>query len=191
MIENVLTALITFATPLPWWLILLHLASQKGTLCRLLAYGSIGVAWIAFGYVAFTISSTFFTHRLPRSLYLQILGSGLSLVALILDWQVMKSLGFKRLTCIGEIRRNSSPGELVTAGIYRYSRHPRYVEYPLWSLGFSLIFGYLFLLWLSVYLFVAFWLATYFEESELVRRFGQAYIDYQKKVPRFFIRLNK
>lgn len=188
MIESVLTILITFAAPLPWWLILLHLAAEKSAAHRLIAYFSIGIAWLVSGYIAFTNRSILFGSQLPRDLVLQILGATLVLIALALDWQVMKSLGFKRLTCISEIQRDGSPNELVTTGIYRYARHPRYVEYFLWSLGLAFIFSYVFLFWFSAYLLLAFWLVSYFEEAELVRRFGQAYINYQMKVPRFFIR---
>lgn len=191
MIESLLTILITFAAPLPWWLILLHLTAEKSTAHRLIAYSSIGMAWLVSGYIAFTNRSSLFGSQLPRNLVLQILGTILLLIALVLDWQVMKRLGFKRLTCISEIRRDGSPNELVTTGIYRYARHPRYVEYFLWSLGLSFIFGYVFLFGFSAYLLLAFWLVSYFEEAELVRRFGQAYVDYQMKVPRFFIRLGK
>ena len=38
-----------------------------------------------------------------------------------------------------------------------------------------------FLLGFDEYVFLSFWLATYFEEAELVQRFGQAYRDYQKR----------
>jgi protein-S-isoprenylcysteine O-methyltransferase Ste14 len=55
-------------------------------------------------------------------------------------------------------------------------------------LGLALVFRYQVLLWFALYLFLAFWLASYFEEAELVQRFGQAYVDYRKNVPRFFVR---
>lgn len=189
MIEYILTILIAFAAPVPLWAIVFHLAVEKNSRYRFILYLSIGLAWLLAGYFAFRNRALLFAQRFPSSFPLQILGLGVILAALIIDWQVMKALGFKRLSCMSELKGNASPGALVTAGIYKYARHPRYVEYPLWSLGFALIFGYVFLLWFSFYLFLAFWLVSYFEESELVRRFGEAYREYQRKVPRFFVRL--
>jgi len=192
MAEQILTVLIAFIGPIPWWLVSLHLVAEcKKTFLRFLVYPSVAIAWIAVGYFAFTNQALLFQARFHRSWYLYLFGALIVLAALIIDWQVMRSLGLKKLMCVPELKGSAAPGELVTEGIYRYARHPRYVEYSLWSFGFSLIFGYVFLLWFSLYLFLAFWLTSYFEEAELVRRFGQCYVEYQKKVPRFFIRLRK
>ncbi|MFQ5851609.1 MAG: methyltransferase family protein [Candidatus Binatia bacterium] len=191
MIEQILTILIVFAAPLPWWLILMHLAAQKKRIFfRFIAYPSIAIAWLILGYAASISGKTLFASQFQSSLGIQLLGVSLFIVALIIDWQVVRALGFKRLSCLRELQKDGTPGQLVTTGIYRYARHPRYVEYLFWSLGFGLVFGYQFLLWFALYLFLGFWLASYFEEAELVQRFGQAYVDYQGRVPRFFIRFS-
>ncbi|MEE9610846.1 MAG: isoprenylcysteine carboxylmethyltransferase family protein [Desulfatiglandales bacterium] len=192
MIEQVLTILIVFAAPIPWWLVLVHLAVQKKSLFyRFVAYPSLVTAWLLVGYPAFSHQKILFASRFDSNLGLQLLGALLLIVALVIDFQVMKALGLKRLSCLGELQKDSTPVQLVTKGIYRYARHPRYIEYLLWFLGLGLIFGYQFFLWFALYLFLGFWWASYFEEAELVQRFGQAYLDYQKRVPRFFIRLQK
>jgi protein-S-isoprenylcysteine O-methyltransferase Ste14 len=189
--ENVLAILVIFAAPIPWWLILLHLAVQKeGMLCRFVTYFSIGIFWLALAYPVLTARKFLFASRFQPNSALELLGILLLILALVIDWQVLKALGFKRLICLRELQKNESPAMLVTSGIYRHARHPRYVEYLFWSVGLGLIFGYAFLLWFGIYLFSSFWLASYFEEVELVQRFGQAYVDYQKSVPRFFIQFN-
>jgi protein-S-isoprenylcysteine O-methyltransferase Ste14 len=174
---------------MPWWLILVHLAVKKErTSYRFIVYPSNLIAWIIVAYAAFGHQDWLFANRFQSNPAIQLLGVSLLIAALIIDWQVVKVLGFKRLICLGELQQNSNPGQLVTTGIYGYARHPRYVEFVLWSLGLALVFRYQVLLWFALYLFLAFWLASYFEEAELVQRFGQAYVDYRKNVPRFFVR---
>lgn len=74
-------------------------------------------------------------------------------------------------------------GKLVTTGLYGYMRHPMYTFVILvmaaspvmtTNLVYSiLIFG------------IYFWVGSIFEERNLVKRFGDDYRAYQKKVPRF------
>lgn len=191
MLEQVLTVLIVFSAPIPWWSVLVHLAVQKKRTFRFLAYPSLVIAWLLVGYPAFSHQKILFAGQFQSNLSVQLLGALLLIVALVIDYQVVKTLGFKRLSCLRELQKNGTPVQLVTKGIYRYARHPRYLEYPCWSLGLGLIFGYQLFLWFALYLFLSFWLVSYIEEVELVQRFGQAYLNYQKRVPRFFIRFRK
>jgi protein-S-isoprenylcysteine O-methyltransferase Ste14 len=73
----------------------------------------------------------------------------------------------------------SHDGDLITSGIYSKIRHPMYLGFILWLIGFPIIFGAFFSLILS-FLFVAnilFW--RYLEEKELEKRFP-SYLDYKK-----------
>ena len=73
----------------------------------------------------------------------------------------------------------SYEGDLITSGIYSKIRHPMYLGFILWSIGFPIYFGGLFSFILS-FLFIGnilFW--RYLEEEELEERFA-AYIDYKK-----------
>jgi protein-S-isoprenylcysteine O-methyltransferase Ste14 len=73
----------------------------------------------------------------------------------------------------------SYDGDLITAGIYSSIRHPMYLGFILWLIGFPVYFGALFSLILSL-LFISnilFW--RYLEEIELEKRFP-AYLDYKK-----------
>jgi protein-S-isoprenylcysteine O-methyltransferase Ste14 len=191
LLEQVLTVLIVFSAPIPWWSVLVHLAVQKKRTFRFLAYPSLVIAWLLVGYPAFSHQNILFAGQFQSNLGVQLLGALLLIVALVIDYQVVKTLGFKRLICLCELQKDGTPVQLVSKGIYKYARHPRYLEYPLWFLGLGLIFGYQLFLWFALYLFLSFWLVSYIEEVELVQRFGQAYLDYQKRVPRFFIRFQK
>jgi len=82
------------------------------------------------------------------------------------------------------------PKELVATGFYRYVRNPMYVGILAMILGHFLWFGYWNLLMYAIVVFVAFHtFVSYYEEPTLKRKFGTAYEDYQKKVPRWIPRL--
>ena len=73
----------------------------------------------------------------------------------------------------------SYDGDLITDGIYTLTRHPMYLGFILWLIGFPLYFGALFSLILSS-LFICnilFWRSL--EEKELEKRFP-SYQDYKK-----------
>jgi protein-S-isoprenylcysteine O-methyltransferase Ste14 len=73
----------------------------------------------------------------------------------------------------------SYEGDLITSGIYSKIRHPMYLGFILWSIGFPIYFGALFSFILS-FLFIGnilFW--RYLEEKELEERFS-TYKDYRK-----------
>ena len=78
------------------------------------------------------------------------------------------------------------PKELVITGFYRYIRNPIYVGVLLIFLGHFLWFGYWALLIYTVFAFIGvhFFVVLY-EEPTLKRKFGAAYEDYLKRVPRW------
>jgi len=81
------------------------------------------------------------------------------------------------------------PGVLLTDGVYALLRHPRYVEVVLGSFVYCLIANYA-----GAYIVLAASVAVLYvvvlmEERELRRRFGEAYEDYARRVPRFIPRL--
>jgi len=70
-------------------------------------------------------------------------------------------------------------GDLITTGVYSRIRHPMYLAFLLWLLGFPIYFGGLYSFALAS-LFIAnvlFW--RYLEELELLERFS-GYNDYKK-----------
>ena len=81
------------------------------------------------------------------------------------------------------------PKELVETGFYRYVRNPMYVAVLSIISGHFLWFGYWNLLIYAIVVFVGFnAFVTYYEEPTLKRKFGAAYEDYLKKVPRWIPR---
>ena len=81
------------------------------------------------------------------------------------------------------------PKELVVTGPYRYVRNPIYVGVVLIFLGHFLWFGYWALLLYTVLAFIGVHLfVVLYEEPTLKSKFGTAYEDYRKKVPRWIPR---
>jgi protein-S-isoprenylcysteine O-methyltransferase Ste14 len=81
------------------------------------------------------------------------------------------------------------PRELVITGLYRYVRNPIYVGVLLIFLGYFVWFGYRALL---IYTAVAFIgvdsFVVLYEEPTLKKKFGAAYEEYLKRVPRWIPR---
>jgi protein-S-isoprenylcysteine O-methyltransferase Ste14 len=84
----------------------------------------------------------------------------------------------------------SAPDEkLVTSGFYRLMRHPIYT-FSLVALWLSPIMTWNLLalfLGITAYMLIGSW----FEEQKLLRQFGEAYAEYQKKTPSFIPRLKR
>lgn len=80
------------------------------------------------------------------------------------------------------------PKNLVVEGVYKYSRNPMYLCYfsiilgGFFMLGFILLLYYFIFIVLLVNIYVIF-----FEEPKLVERFGEEYLNYKKRVPRWFL----
>ena len=80
---------------------------------------------------------------------------------------------------------SATPG-LKTGGLYRYSRNPQFVAYGALILGAVIAWGNpLGVLGLASYLALAYAVAR-IEEEHLARIYGQDYLDYCARVPRFF-----
>lgn len=78
------------------------------------------------------------------------------------------------------------PKELVMVGFYRYTRNPMYVAVLSLIVGHFFWFGFWNLLIYAAIIFLAFntFVACY-EEPTLRKKFGVAYEDYCKRVPRW------
>ncbi len=95
------------------------------------------------------------------------------------------------LAGLPELAPDRYPQALVTDGPFGVVRHPRYMQFMVALAGFCLIANYLalyavFALWIP-----GLWLIAVLEERELRDRFGAAYDDYCRQVPRFVPRLRR
>lgn len=75
--------------------------------------------------------------------------------------------------------------ELVTAGIYKFSRNPAFLGFDLMYVGVLLMYGNLLTLGFSLFAMVMLHLQILQEERFLEHAFGSAYIEYKKQVFRY------
>jgi len=73
----------------------------------------------------------------------------------------------------------SYEGDLITTGVYSKIRHPMYLGFILWLIGFPICFGAFFSMVLSLLFIVNILFWRYLEEKELEKRFP-GYSDYKK-----------
>ena len=80
------------------------------------------------------------------------------------------------------------PQKLITGGLYAYSRNPMLMSIFLIVFATGFLSGSFSLTLLFAPLFVLFFYfqITLVEEKEMELKFGQAYLEYMKRVPRFF-----
>ena len=90
-------------------------------------------------------------------------------------------LGFS-VRMVGIDYVNSS--EFVSAGIYSLIRHPIYLSSIFLCLGLMFISQNLFSAFLAITTSFLFYSAMFAEENECIEKFGDAYRDYMKLVPR-------
>ncbi len=78
---------------------------------------------------------------------------------------------------------------LRTDGLYSIVRHPLMLCDIFWPLGLSLIFGSVIGVVLTPAWLLVIWVLTNVEEESLVREYGDAYREFQGRVPRLFPRI--
>lgn len=139
--------------------------------------------FLAFTNSISTINDTSLYFRFPLLPYMQILGLVFTLAGYFLFlWSVVIRGRYAVSWMMPENQR------LVMWGPYRYVRHPSY-------LGYFLMFFGLFFLWPNLFtLFPMAAIPGYYrvsleEERLLVQRFGDEYLEYQKRTGRFIPRL--
>ncbi|MRR29271.1 isoprenylcysteine carboxylmethyltransferase family protein [bacterium] len=105
----------------------------------------------------------------------------LALAGMLLSFKGTGLLSFLGADVLFKPQSTEIPNTLMTAGLYRYTRHPIYF--------FSLVFLWLIPLMTWNLLAFAIGVTLYtligsrFEERKLAGEFGQAYIDYRKVTP--------
>ena len=147
--------------------------------------GKVKAAWTAtamfvfYHIIAYGSLIEFFLAKRTINYLITAIGLSIYLFGVIARGWAVKTLD-RYWSLNVEIRENHP---LIKTGPYRYLRHPNYFCHSLEILGFPLIpnayymFGFAVIFYLPVI-----FIRIYLEEKELIKKFGQAYKDYQKEV---------
>ncbi len=73
----------------------------------------------------------------------------------------------------------------ATGGMYRFVRHPQYASLILAGAGMLLLWPRILMVVFFVMMLFAYRLLAWVEERECIRKYGQSYVDYQQRTPRF------
>jgi protein-S-isoprenylcysteine O-methyltransferase Ste14 len=93
-------------------------------------------------------------------------------------WALLYISGYKKL-------------ELITEGPYSMVRHPLYVFSLIGAIGIGLASENILVLAVMVIFYLSYYPLTIFaEEKKLTEKFGQSYLDYIKRTPRFLPKLS-
>ncbi|MEM8523337.1 MAG: isoprenylcysteine carboxylmethyltransferase family protein [Bacteroidota bacterium] len=76
---------------------------------------------------------------------------------------------------------------LKTDGLYRFSRHPIYSTILLFCIGWTIYSASFSRLFLTVALYALFYFKSNYEEKRLIEVYGEHYLNYKGKTPRFFL----
>ncbi len=115
---------------------------------------------------------------LETSLLNIVLGSPFLALGALIGIISVKKLGIK-------ISSYLKTEKLVTTGIYSKIRHPQYLGGILSHIGISIILMSGYALLYTPLLALQFYLMALIDEQALIKKFGELYIEYKKKVPMF------
>ncbi len=167
-----------------YWYLIHPFAERWRRLGRTRTYWIVGSICLALAVGAFMLRDALLGADLGFRPLFAAIGLALYAVAAYIEYQCKKQLKFHILTGAPELSEDQ-PGKLLQEGIYGRIRHPRYVDIVIGIGGFALFINYF-----GFYLVYAATIPALFgivllEERELRSRFGEAYEDYSRRVPRF------
>lgn len=117
-----------------------------------------------------------------------IIAAALYVTAAAIQIKCQRHLKFRILVGLPELSPARHASKLLQTGIYSHIRHPRYVSISFGMLAAAIFCNYQSLWIITVLMFPALAGIVLLEERELRDRFGEAYIDYSRRVPRFLPR---
>jgi protein-S-isoprenylcysteine O-methyltransferase Ste14 len=105
--------------------------------------------------------------------------------SIYVEIRARKHLKTKILVGVPELAPDGGGGKLLTEGIYSRVRHPRYIAVFLGTVAVAFFTNYLAVYVIAVAIIPALYLVVVLEEKELRDRFGEEYVRYSERVPRF------
>jgi protein-S-isoprenylcysteine O-methyltransferase Ste14 len=144
---------------------------------RKMAWG-VAVAVAAVGQM---ISAIFF-YNCADNAALTNLGWAVMMVSAIFGW--LPILTFRRRGGVAKGESYIQTTQLVDTGIYGIVRHPQYLAGIIISVALMLIAPHWLVIGLGVVATLIYAFSTFEEERDCIEKFGDAYREYQTRVPR-------
>jgi protein-S-isoprenylcysteine O-methyltransferase Ste14 len=178
-----LAAIVLFAQlPIPLYWFVIHPQIEFWRSHRSAGYATgLLLAWLPVTVFLVVFRHGLFLRSWPP-LWRALAGLALLACDFRIFWRVKRDLGPARLVGQTEL---TGGGEVARQGIYARIRHPRYVGSLLAIVGACFLAGTRLMWAVAAAWTVLTLLAISFEERELRTRFGAAYEDYCRQVPRF------
>jgi protein-S-isoprenylcysteine O-methyltransferase Ste14 len=180
---------LTIPAAIVYWVLLHKAALQQRNTHGVNSLAAYFLAMIVTGAISLLLGLVMVTLEKPyRSLGVPG-GLCLIVVGLWLEWLSRTTLGIHRMSGAAEVSPTSPESRLVTTGVYQRIRHPRYLAACLGTWGISLIVQSYSVYGLALIATAGAWWVAYLEDQELVLRFGNSAVNYQRVTGRFFPRL--
>ena len=184
-----LLTLVTFIPGILFWPFAHGLVHRWRQLGLVISYTVLGAILIAIGTGVFVLRQTLLAVEFGPPGWLGWPALLCFVAAVVVEVQCRKHLTLRTLVGIPEL--SSTPTPLLDQGIYARLRHPRYVVVILSVFALALFTNYLAVYLLCPLAGVVLYGITLMEERELIERFGEAYEQYQQRVPRFVPKIPK
>ena len=162
--------LAVFPAAVLYWVLIHPFARFWRRLGRPVAYTMVTVVCLALAWWIFSFHPRMLAVRWPFSWWL--VGLGLLLYGTAIWFEVQCRRHLKISTLVGAPELGRDPGRLLTEGVYRRLRHPRYTSVILGVAGWACFLNYPAIWILAILVVPAFWLVIVLEERELRERFG-------------------
>jgi protein-S-isoprenylcysteine O-methyltransferase Ste14 len=149
-------------------------------------YGDLGqiICLIVF-LIVWVLDSFLFKYSIFLSAYISVyIRAAAAALALILSVYMIRS-GHRAVSHDA----SDSPPQLITDGAFGRMRHPIYLAALLFYIILIVITLSLISLFLFIGIIIFYGIITRFEEKFLEKQFGQEYLDYKKKVPKWIPRI--
>ena len=184
---------VLFVTSIPpaivWWFAVHPFVSFWRRLGKRATFTVIGTVYLGSMVALFLIRDPLIGRDLGFSAWQITTGVLFYGLTTALAIQRKRHLTMRILAGVPEIDPTDEKNRLLQEGIYARIRHPRYVEFILGSLALALVINYVGVWIMYAVTVIGILLIIPLEERELRDRFGQAYVEYCARVPRFVPRL--
>ena len=185
-------AAVLFAIAVPptigWWLLVHPFAGTWRRLGSKLSLALLLGLYLVAAAGLFLVRDAILWRDLGFRIWAAALGAPLLVVSGLVARARKRHLGWRTLVGVPEVSSDRSESRLLQEGIYARIRNPRYVEFDLGLIGWTLILGYIGLYVVTAVTILAVHGIVLLEERELRDRFGAEYVEYSARVPRYLPR---